>query len=173
MEESTAVLQQEAFQQHLAWLPHCHFIKPAIYKQQGTTKALSGQDVQKPTHVTAGVTPLQLHPPWLVTNTLVPSHLAQCSLLQATLWGLTWIVLKSGARFMTFAPGEQDCQATAEERIISTWLVIYPHSSFMNEHTHIRMCLSRRINWIMGYLHTYGLDWNKQLLMLQIPFQTV
>lgn len=126
--------------------PNCHLIKPAIYKQQGTTKALRGQDLQEPTHVTAGVTPLQLHPPWLVANTLVPSHLAPCPLLQATQWGLTWIVLKSVARFMTFAPGEQDCQATADERIISMWLVIYPHSSFMNEHTHTHIHVSIQKN---------------------------
>jgi len=36
-----SVSQHEAFQQHLAWLPNCHLIKPAPCKQQGTDKALA------------------------------------------------------------------------------------------------------------------------------------
>lgn len=46
---------------------------------------------------------------------------------------------KSVARY-DLCPREQDLQDTAgEERIISIYLFICPHSSFINEHTHIRV----------------------------------
>lgn len=138
MEENTAVLQHEAFQQHLAWLPNCHLIKPASCKQQGTNKTLEwprGAGAYR-CYWAAGVITLQLHPPWLITNTLVPSHLAPRSLLQATQWRLTCTVHKSVARY-DLCPTEQDLQSTGEERIISIYLFICPHSSFMNECTNI------------------------------------
>lgn len=134
MEESRAVSQQ-----HLAWLPNCHLIKPASCKQQGTNKVLEWprRAGAYTCYWAAGVITLQLHPPWLITNTLVSSHLAPCSLLWATQWRLTCIVHKSLARY-DLCPREQDLQDTAgEERIISTYLFIYPHSSFMNDHTYI------------------------------------
>lgn len=142
MEERTAVSQHDAVQQHLAWLPNCHLIKPASCTQQGTNKALEWprRAGAYTCYGAAGVITLQLHPPRLITNTLVPSHLAPRSLLQATRWRLTCIVHKSVARY-DLCPIEWDLQGTAEERIISVYLFIYPHSSFMNDCTYIHVCL--------------------------------